>query len=206
MSALMASKLAAIFLRGTRGVGKAVYSEKGRDIYDLLWYMNKKAIPDLDYLRAKEVKEAKNLRMLFNKLTIKMNAVSDENLKQDLLPLFVNRTYIENWIGNWRESYLRFSQGYKINVVMELDVPSVHQDFRTDNFYFHYLYKTEEKHLVRIIYVISDYWIDDVDFYRFDSTTEVETIKEMTFAFLDFTIKKKITNGKHCFSNLSHSK
>ncbi|MHB8173137.1 MAG: nucleotidyl transferase AbiEii/AbiGii toxin family protein, partial [Nitrospirota bacterium] len=42
MSALMASKLAAIFLRGTLGVGPDVYEEKGRDIYDLLWYMNKK--------------------------------------------------------------------------------------------------------------------------------------------------------------------
>jgi len=39
MSALVASKLAAIFLRGTRGVGDAVYEEKGRDIYDLLWYI-----------------------------------------------------------------------------------------------------------------------------------------------------------------------
>ena len=50
MSALMASKIAAIFLRGTRGVGEAVYEEKGRDIYDLLWYMNKKVVPDFDYL------------------------------------------------------------------------------------------------------------------------------------------------------------
>ncbi len=53
MSALMASKIAAIFLRGTRGVGETVYEEKGRDIYDLLWYMNKKVVPDFDYLMAK---------------------------------------------------------------------------------------------------------------------------------------------------------
>ena len=46
LSSLMASKIAAIFLRGTRGVGKAVYEEKGRDIYDLLWYMDKKVVPD----------------------------------------------------------------------------------------------------------------------------------------------------------------
>src|SRR3989344_5639130 len=47
LSSLMASKIAAIFLRGTRGVGKAIYEEKGRDIYDLLWYMSKKIVPDL---------------------------------------------------------------------------------------------------------------------------------------------------------------
>jgi len=30
-------------LRGTRGVGADVFEEKGRDIYDLLWYMDKKS-------------------------------------------------------------------------------------------------------------------------------------------------------------------
>lgn len=45
MSALMSSKIAAIFLRGKRGVGKEIYKEKGRDIYDLLWYMSKKLFP-----------------------------------------------------------------------------------------------------------------------------------------------------------------
>jgi hypothetical protein len=160
MSALMASKLAAIFLRGTRGVGKAVYEEKGRDIYDLLWYMSKKAIPDLDYLKAKEVKEAKDLRTLFDKLTIKMNAVSDENLKQDLLPLFVNRTYAENWIKNWRESYLRLSEGYEINTVTTLEEVVVHQDFQTDVFHFSYEYKTEAGRFVWINYILSDHWIE----------------------------------------------
>ena len=53
LSSLMASKIAAIFLRGTRGVGEATYEEKGRDIYDLLWYMSKRIVPDLDYLKAK---------------------------------------------------------------------------------------------------------------------------------------------------------
>ncbi|MBI5409076.1 MAG: nucleotidyl transferase AbiEii/AbiGii toxin family protein, partial [Nitrospirae bacterium] len=121
MSTLMASKVAAIFLRGTRGVGRAFYEEKGRDIYDLLWYMNNKIVPDLDYLSAKNVKEAKDLRTLFDKLTLKMNAVSDANLKQDLLPLFVSRSYIENWLANWRESYLRLLETYKICTVTALE-------------------------------------------------------------------------------------
>lgn len=91
MSALMASKIAAIFLRGARSIGMVTYEEKGRDIYDLLWYMNKKVVPDFDYLMAKGI-DTNDPRALFDKLTIQMNKVSDENLKQDLLPLFVNRT------------------------------------------------------------------------------------------------------------------
>lgn len=158
MSALMASKIAAIFLRGTRGIGGSVYEEKGRDIYDLLWYMNKKAVPDFDYLVAKGI-DIKDPRALFDKLTLQMNRVNDENLKQDLMPLFTNRSFIENWLKNWRESYLRLFDGYKINIVTMLESIRVHQDFDTDNFSFVYRYGTAEDGSVRIVYTISNYWI-----------------------------------------------
>lgn len=161
MSALMASKIAAIFLRGTRGVGEAVYEEKGRDIYDLLWYMNKNVVPDLDYLIAKGV-DVKDPRAIFDKLTLQMNKVNDTNLKQDLMPLFVNQTYIENWLKNWRESYLRLLDGYKINTVTTLESVGIHQD-HADNFSFVYWYNTESGGSVRIVYTISDYWIDFKD-------------------------------------------
>lgn len=163
MSTLMASKVAAIFLRGTRGVGKAFYEEKGRDIYDLLWYMSpdRKIVPDLDYLLAKNVKEAKDLRTLFDKLTVKMNAVSDANLKGDLFPLFLNRSYIENWIANWRESYLHLVEAYKICTVTTLKKVQMHEHFDNDTFSFIYHYNTiDEGKTCRIQYVISDYWID----------------------------------------------
>ncbi len=161
MSALMASKIAAIFLRGQRGAGEAVYEEKGRDIYDLLWYMDKKVVPDLDYLIAKGI-DVKDPRALFDKLTLQMNKVNDTNLKQDLTPLFVNQTFIENWLENWREAYLRLFDGYKIHTVIALESVYISQDFDTDVFSFVYWYKTEDEKLVRIIYKISDLWIDDV--------------------------------------------
>ncbi len=159
MSALMASKIAAIFLRGVRGVDDKLYGEKGRDIYDLLWYMNKKVIPDLDYLAAKNV-EIKDRRALFDKLTLQINKVSDANLKQDLAPLFLDRTYIENWLKNWRESYLRYLEDYEINTVTELESIAVHQDFSTDNLTFVYQYKTEDGNQARVVYNLSGYWID----------------------------------------------
>lgn len=158
MSALMASKLAAIFLRGTRGVGPDVYEEKGRDIYDLLWYMNKKAVPDFDYLIAKNI-DVKDPRALFDKLTQQMNKVSDKNLKQDLEPLFLDKSYIGNWLKNWRESYVRLLDEYRIRTVKELEHISVHQDFRTDNFSFVYWYKTEDNGSVSVAYTISGDWI-----------------------------------------------
>ncbi len=158
MSALMASKIAAIFLRGTRGIGDAIYEEKGRDIYDLLWYMNKKVVPDFDYLTAKDI-DVKDPRALFDKLTIQVNKVSDKNLEQDLEPLFMDKNYIRDWLKNWRESYLRLLDEYKIRTIKELESIGIHQDFRTDTFSFVYWYKTEDGGSIRIVYNLSEYWI-----------------------------------------------
>src|SRR3989338_4006254 len=128
MSALMASKIAAIFLRGIRGIGDAIYEEKGRDIYDLLWYMDKKVVPDFDYISAKDI-DVKDPRALFDKLTIQINKVSDKKLEQDLEPLFVDKNYIRNWLKNWRESYLRLLDEYKIHTVTALREILVKEDF-----------------------------------------------------------------------------
>lgn len=179
MGALMASKLAAIFLRGTRGVDAAIYEEKGRDIYDLLWYMGKKVVPDFDYIIAKDI-EVKNPRTLFDKLTLQINKVSDKNLKDDLSPLFVDPTFITNWLKNWRESYLRLVDEYKIRTVKELERIAVHQDFHSGNFSFTYWYKTEEGGLVRIVYTISDYWMD---FRDGDLLIEIDKKLEDKFEF-----------------------
>ena len=116
----MASKIAAIFLRGTRGVGKAIYEEKGRDIYDLLWYMGKKIVPDLDYLKAKKVEEAKDYRTLFTKLAVKMNNVSDENLKNDITPLFLDFRYVTNWLKSWRDTFFSYAMYIKLGPYQNL--------------------------------------------------------------------------------------
>jgi len=199
MSALMASKLAAIFLRGTRGVGEAVYQEKGRDIYDLLWYMGKKVVPDFDYLTAKGI-NAKDPRALFDKLTLQMNKVSDKNLEQDLEPLFVNKTFIKNWLKNWRESYLRLLDEYKINMVTTLEKIGVHQDFHTDNFSFVYWYKTEEGRTARIIYTISDYWID---FREGDLPTK---INEKIIQLVESEMKDQLSNKLKQYITLFYEK
>jgi len=199
MSALMASKLAAIFLRGTRGIGEAVYQEKGRDIYDLLWYMGKKVVPDFDYLTAKGI-DAKDPRALFDKLTLQMNKVSDKNLEQDLEPLFVNKTFIKNWLKNWRESYLRLLDEYKINMVTTLEKIGVHQDFYTDNFSFVYWYKTEEGRTARIIYTISDYWID---FREGDLSTK---INEKIIQLVESEMKDQLSNKLKQYITLFYEK
>lgn len=159
MAALMASKIAAIFLRGTRGVGDAVYEEKGRDIYDLLWYMSKKVVPDFDYLVAKGI-DTNNPQVLFDKLTFQMNRVSNENLKQDLVPLFTDRRYIENWLESWLQNYFQLLEAYKIRIVTNLEHIRIFEDLMPDNYYFFYYYNTEDGKQIVIRYALSGYWID----------------------------------------------
>ena len=208
MSSLMASKLAAIFLRGTRGVGEAVYEEKGRDIYDLLWYMNKKVVPDFDYLVAKGL-DMKDPRALFDKLTVQVNKVSDKNLEQDLEPLFVDKTYIRNWLKNWRESYLRLLDEYKIHTVTALQEILIKEDFSTDNFSFTYTYDTLEKDIVKVVYTVTYEWIkfqkplgvdtrdDLMGLVRVESRTELnDQIKQFMALFFgkNASYFKKVNN------------
>lgn len=164
MSALMASKLAAIFLREQRGIDAKMYDYKGRDIYDLLWYMDKKIVPDFDYLNAK-LNEGEShipdIKKLFDKITVDILNYDkmDELLRQDLFPLFTNRSLIENWVGSWQEHYLRLLEQYKIRTVAQLDRITVNRDFYTDNFSFTYWYGTKDGGLVHITCVVSEYWI-----------------------------------------------
>ena len=199
MSALMASKIAAIFLRGTRGVGKELYEEKGRDIYDLLWYMEKKIIPNFDYLIEKGI-DIKEPRTLFDKLTLQMNKVSDANLKQDLMPLFLNQTYIENWIKNWLESYLHLLEDYKINTVTTLESIKIHRDFNTDNFFFIYTYKTEEEKSVRVVYTISYNWIEYVQ-----GNLPIK-IDEEIIQFVETSLKEQLSSKLKQYIILFYSK
>src|SRR3990167_4998396 len=212
MSALMASKLAAIFLRGTRGVGEATYEEKGRDIYDLLWYMGKKMVPDFDYLVAKGL-DMKDPRALFDKLTVQVNKVSDKNLEQDLEPLFVDKTYIRNWLKNWRESYLRLLDEYKIHTVTALQEILIKEDFSTDNFSFTYTYDTMEKDIVKVVYTVTYEWIkfqkplgvdtrdDLMGLVRVESRTELnDQIKQFMALFFgkNASYFKKVNNIMLC--------
>jgi len=181
LSSLMASKLAAIFLRGRRGVGKAIYEEKGRDIYDLLWYMSKKIVPDLDYLKAKKVEEAKDYRTLFTKLAVKMNNVSDENLKNDITPLFLDSRYVVNWLKSWRDTFFHLRDAYTIRTISKFERVCVSEDFHTDVFSFIFEYSTKENNPVRIICNLSEYW------FLFKDSEVLSTINKIVSDTIEFT-------------------
>ncbi|MEK7607474.1 MAG: nucleotidyl transferase AbiEii/AbiGii toxin family protein [Patescibacteria group bacterium] len=168
--ALMASKIAAIFLREERGRNKNIYDYKGRDVYDLLWYMKEKVTPDFDYLNAKlkeKGKEMPDIRALFDKLTIDILNYEkmDDCLKDDLTFLFENPFQFNSWLKNWRDSYLRLLNNYEIRTVTEFDHVVIYNNLCADTYSFTYWYNTENGDSIRIIYTISDYFIkfSDID-------------------------------------------
>src|SRR3989338_7815406 len=167
--ALIASKIAAIFLREERGRGKNVYDYKGRDIYDLLWYMKEKATPDFDYLNAKlkeKGKEIPDIRTLFDTLTIDVLNYEkmDDCLKDDLSFLFENPFQFDNWFKTWRENYLRLLNDYKIRTAVELERVRVYHYIRlghsfADEYHFEYWYHMENGGLAHIIWRLYEDWI-----------------------------------------------
>ena len=71
----------------------------------------------------------------------------------------MDKNYIRNWLKDWRESYLRLLDEYKIHTVTALREIFIKEDFSTDNFSFTYTYDTLEKDLVKIVYTVIDEWI-----------------------------------------------
>lgn len=102
---LMAGKMIACMERVFRkGVTKELV--KGRDWFDLWWYMNEKVIPNEDKLRADSegkvgVKEA--WEVIFSRI----DKLSRRDLEMDLLPFFPDQSFINDWLDNFQEYFER---------------------------------------------------------------------------------------------------
>jgi len=95
---LFAGKIGAILTRETIE-GKIRQARfKGRDYYDLIWFLEKEVKPNWEFVRA-----ATGLDRIAakKKLNQKIKQVSSRFLKEDLLPFFADRKFIENFAENF---------------------------------------------------------------------------------------------------------
>jgi predicted nucleotidyltransferase component of viral defense system len=106
---LMAGKIVAIFRR-ERFVGKEDRSTvKGRDYYDLLWYLKKKVKPNMGRLSdvlGKEITKKKLKRELDKKVEM-LGTKYRNDFESDLLPLIENTEFIPVYVQNYEEEYKR---------------------------------------------------------------------------------------------------
>lgn len=107
---LMAGKLNAIFQRVIRKGKKDRLTIKGRDYFDLLWYLKKGIKPNLKRLKDLLNMPSLTLEKLENMLDKKVRKLEKKYLtdfKNDLLPLIKDPEFIDVYIENYIEEYKR---------------------------------------------------------------------------------------------------
>ncbi|MEI7603970.1 MAG: nucleotidyl transferase AbiEii/AbiGii toxin family protein [bacterium] len=157
ISTMMASKVAAVMLRIKRNNRGVDATYKGRDIYDIIWYMKKKIIPNLEYLKEKGL-NFENPIELFDRVTQRVLNIDDAALKVDLNPLFYNTNDLDIWFKNWRNIFANARNSYELYTVTDLVEVNFTIDFdnKVHNFYFYFNTEEDKKVQVRFSFRLSE--------------------------------------------------
>ncbi len=110
LETLMAGKMLAClernFMRGTTGI-----EVKGRDYYDLLWFMQQHIMP-LEEKLSQDGEESYTTQSAMLALRHKLAKIRKSDLAVDLLPLFESRQFIEAWLDSFHENFERLFGDY----------------------------------------------------------------------------------------------
>jgi len=109
LETMMAGKMLACLERNfQRGEGAAI---KGRDFYDLLWFMQQKIRP-LEEKLVKDGRQSYTVQSAMELLGEKIDEMKLSDLAEDLLPLFEQRSFIEAWLEGFKENFLEYAKIY----------------------------------------------------------------------------------------------
>ena len=109
LETMMAGKILACLERNfQKGQGNAI---KGRDFYDLLWFMQQKIQP-LEEKLARDGLTPYSIRSAMRLLKIKIASLKISDLAEDLLPLFEQRSFIEAWLEVFKENFKEYLKYY----------------------------------------------------------------------------------------------
>ncbi len=107
---MMAGKMLACleynFQRGKEGV-----LIKGRDFYDLVWFLQKQVVPLKEKL-AKDGKQPYTTQAAMLALEKKVAGIKSRDLAADLLPLFKSRVFIDAWIEAFHTNFADYAEYY----------------------------------------------------------------------------------------------
>jgi hypothetical protein len=110
LETMMAGKMLACLERNFI-VGDKLALVKGRDFFDLLWFMQQKIIPMEEKLR-KDGSVAYATTSAMEALKEKVAQLTPTELAVDLLPLFERRSFIDAWLQAFHENFERFVRYY----------------------------------------------------------------------------------------------
>ena len=100
---LFASKIAAILQRTFRKGKKNLITFKGRDYFDLIWFLGKGVRPN--FKRLGDIVKIQKRKDILEELDSKVEKVKEEYLREDLLPLFADEKFVGNFVNNFKKLY-----------------------------------------------------------------------------------------------------
>lgn len=110
LETMMAGKLLAClernFQRGRQGA-----FIKGRDYYDLLWFMQRGTQP-LEEKLSRDGEKTYTVEQAMLALKNKIAGISVADLAVDLLPMFESRSFVESWLENFHANVERYMGNY----------------------------------------------------------------------------------------------
>jgi len=112
LETMMAGKMLACLERNFQK-GRSGASIKGRDFYDLLWFMQQRVQPNVEKL-ARDGQKAYTLGQAMQALDEKVSGIRVADLAVDLLPLFEQRSFIEAWLESFHENFRAFRAYYGV--------------------------------------------------------------------------------------------
>lgn len=99
---LFSSKIAAILNRSFKKGKNDQITFKGRDYFDLIWFLEKGVKPNLKRLMAIT---GLGEREISQKLNQKVGKIEIKYLREDLLPLFSSEKYVDEFCRNFKKFY-----------------------------------------------------------------------------------------------------
>jgi hypothetical protein len=115
LETMMAGMMLACLERGGQAhrfeKGRSGVQIKGRDFYDLLWFMQQHIQP-LEEKLARDGQQRYTSRSAMQALQVKIAQIKKQDLAVDLLPMFEVRTFIDDWLDAFHEIFLRLVAGY----------------------------------------------------------------------------------------------
>jgi predicted nucleotidyltransferase component of viral defense system len=110
LETMMAGKMLACLERNfQRGREGALL--KGRDFYDLLWFMQKRVQP-LEEKLARDGEKSYTVQKAITALQEKVTGIRPADLAMDLLPMFESRVFIEAWLESFQANFAEFAKFY----------------------------------------------------------------------------------------------
>ena len=110
LETMMAGKMIACLERSFQRGREGAFI-KGRDFYDLLWFMQQ-GIRPLENKLSQDGGQAYTVHSAMSALQEKVKGIRVSDLAVDLLPMFESRSYIEAWLESFHANFERYADNY----------------------------------------------------------------------------------------------